>query len=193
MTTISPSSTARARFGHAGMPRRFSARGMVDDRAAEYLESVSSQLERGAAQAPFLILHGPPGTGKTTTACGILMACLEHRMGHFEQASSMLEAVKDEFGVPGAKMATLRGTAVLAIDDLDKARLTEWSVERLYEIVDKRHMDRKPTIVTMNQTVGAWVKRVAAVADRETAFAIGDRLADAENVVIEFSGRSMRR
>ena len=51
---------------------------------------------------------------------------------------------------PDLLMDQLRGTGLLVIDDLGLQKETEWTVERMTEIVDGRQRRGVPTIITTN-------------------------------------------
>ena len=59
---------------------------------------------------------------------------------------------------------------MLVIDDLSAERLTEWAQEQMYQIVNHRHIDRLPTVITTNENVLQMVGRIGSrIRDWHTA------------------------
>ena len=49
-------------------------------------------------------------------------------------------------------MAMLKNASLLILDDLGAENNTEWSKEKIYEIIDSRYRQSKPMIITTNLT-----------------------------------------
>jgi DNA replication protein DnaC len=74
---------------------------------------------------------------------------------------------------------------VLVLDDLGSERATDWSAEQMWEIVNRRWLERRATVFTTNL---AWSKLREVVGDR-----VYDRLVNAETVRVVLDGGSRRR
>lgn len=106
-----------------------------------------------------LTVHGGFGNGKSTLLRAIVNDCLAHQvearyvsmievMAYAKEAFSSTEAGDSDFG----RLARLARVQVLVIDELDKARLTEYAREiqtHLFE-VRYRERDRLGTVVAWN-------------------------------------------
>ncbi len=59
-------------------------------------------------------------------------------------------------------MFGLRHAALMVLDDIGVGKLTEWKLEKLYEIVDGRYRDRRPTVITTNLSPAELEEQVGA-------------------------------
>lgn len=104
--------------------------------------------EAAAGGAANLVLVGPTGRGKTHAA---LAACREPFMAGrsvlFAPVVELLDALRPEGGMSTEPYCE---ADVLVLDDLGGERATGWTAERLYLIVNRRWMERRPTVVTTN-------------------------------------------
>ncbi|HLA65204.1 MAG TPA: hypothetical protein VK600_01330 [Candidatus Saccharimonadales bacterium] len=163
------------RLAGAGVPMRFQ-----DRRLATFTPRPGTnralQLATAAARrvmAHSLVLVGPPGTGKTHLAVGILAGRLAEWLSSYPVETRTLDdgslAVRPSLrvgflGVPKL-LDTLRyrigrddpdplpgwATAdLLVLDDLGREKQTDWALERLYVLVNERYEGLRPTIVTSN-------------------------------------------
>lgn len=128
----------------------------------------------------FLVFSGTPGNGKSHLAVGVLQAAWERHnvVGRFYLVGDMfdrLRATQARNRPDGAESldhvhAVLFGLPLLVLDDLGADRITEWGQGELFKLIDHRHRELKPTIVTTN------LARVTGVDDR-----LISRLADIHN------------
>lgn len=143
-------------------------------------------------------LHGPVGSGKTTTAAGIAKWWLYAHAwnpapGHytlppvrFTSSVRILAEFKDSYdGRGGGKdlMERLTGARLLVIDDLGQERPSEWALERLYELADTRYGAGYPTIVTSNHGTHDLEWHLEKAGSRERASAIIRRLTHKAQIV----------
>jgi DNA replication protein DnaC len=66
----------------------------------------------------------------------------------------------------------------LVIDDMGKENMSDFVVSQIFELVNERYANMKPTIVTSNFTVAELEKRLASRGNVDTAKAIVSRLTD---------------
>ena len=101
-----------------------------------------------------LILTGPVGTGKTWAVWHAAERAV--RSGYegrviITTAARFRRVVAPSTADP-AEFTRYTDAGLLAIDDLGAARLSEWDMDHLGELVDVRWADQRPIIVTSNVT-----------------------------------------
>lgn len=175
----------------SGMPSRFRSEHAIDSRCEAWADAAERGVEAGKPyHGTFLVLSGEKGAGKTTTACGILMRCLQHRLGRFTTFPGMCEDIKAEFheSTPAQVASGYANTALLVLDDLGREHLTDWSSERLFSLVDSRWANGMWTVITTNYGLGDLNAKWRKAVDAEFADALCSRIADKRNVFVRFSG-----
>lgn len=174
----------------ADWPRATDVRAMV----AGYVDAVLAGTDRY-----WLILVGNYGVGKSHLAA----ACVRHaldarRRAHFCVWPEYLRRLKLSWAEESLEreadvLSEMEQGWLVALDDLDKQRPTEWARETLFSFLNARYNAQLPTIITLN----------TGLADRDPAApgrlaleailgnAILDRIAEMSTVV-ECDGPSYR-
>jgi DNA replication protein DnaC len=178
---------------YSEIPERFT-RSECAIQAAAWRDSLIRGYAKREYQHPWLILTGEPGTGKTSTACSILISSMEYQLGRFTTVSGFLQKIRDGYNEysPDDVLSQFRGTKTLVFDDLGKERLTPWGLEQVFSLLDYRWAYRKATIITTNFTSQKLFKRFKEAGGEETAEAIMSRINDKDNVFVKLSGKDMR-
>lgn len=113
--------------------------------ARQYTERFSEMLEKNRG----LLFYGPPGTGKTHTAACVGNALLDKGisvlMTSFVKLNATAFAEEDESVIQKMSRAKL-----LIIDDLGAERGSDFSLERVYNVIDSRSRAKLPMILTTN-------------------------------------------
>lgn len=162
----------------ASRPAEFERPGTLDPRLAAWAAGLAEGRKRN------LIITGPVGIGKTWA----LWHTAEHavRCGYEGQvvitsAARFRRVVAPATADPG-EFTRYVNAGLLAIDDIGAARLSEWDLDHLGELVDARWADHRPVAITSN---------VSALKDL-----LGPRIASRiqHNVVlVEMDGPDRRR
>ncbi len=136
-----------------------------------------------------LILSGSTGCGKTMLAAAIANAVIDitgiddyeaERVGRgalpresspVRMASTvdLMAQIKNCYGSGGAQelIAAYQSAQLAILDDVGAEKPSDWVIERLFEIIDRRYSDRLPIIITTNQTPGEMEKRLGSrIVDR---------------------------
>jgi DNA replication protein DnaC len=132
----------------------------------------------------FLILLGDVGTGKTHLAVGV--------MRHFQNAffvkqNTLLRKLRETYRDRAAvdPVAQCQDTGLLVLDEMGLSSGGRDELPLLHEVLDYRHCERKPTILTGNLN---WQGLTAIIGQR-----LSDRLKESAFRVLVFKGESKRR
>ena len=169
------------------IPKAFQDAMLADD-----TRQTLSELESGKLIG--VVLRGATGRGKTTAACAMLSAHLQNELGRFTTMNDLLHRVRGAYssGENAEEVFGIyRGTPLLVLDDLGKENVSADSITRLFELLDARINNKRPTIVTTQFQNNELLKRYRGkVDDREMIAAVLSRLALFRT--IEFQGVDRR-
>ena len=130
-----------------------------------------------------LLFVGPPGTGKTHLAVGLLRA-LATRKGakvHFAEQRELLKELQSTFdGGAGRTESDVLGpileAEVLLLDDLGAGRTTAWAQDVMHDVLAHRYNRKLPTVMTSNRATGDDDESAPVSSEAPT---LRDRLGDA--------------
>ena len=118
-----------------------------------------------------LYIGGPTGVGKTHLSVAIVSERL--RIGDdalFHSVPTMLDELRKTYSREGKSgdgfytfFNRLKDADLLVLDDLGSGSITEWSEEKLYQLITHRYDNRLPTIINSRGSLGP----VAPEDDRE--------------------------
>lgn len=137
------------------------------------MESVLNYCKEYAAdfsrRSPSLLLYGKTGLGKTHLSLAIAGKAVEEGYGVIYSSAQNLfnKLEKDKFGKADANTEeTILDCDLLIIDDLGAEFTTQFTVSALYNIVNSRELESKPTIISTNlmpeQLTKAYGERIAS-------------------------------
>ena len=117
-------------------------------------KQIWSEVKITWEDAKGLFISGNVGTGKTLLAvlCGRHLAESEKHV-RFENMTSLLVKIQMSYG--GGKIVDYDeclNIDTLIIDDIGKERLTDWSGQIIYDIINTRTENLRRTIITSNFT-----------------------------------------
>lgn len=136
-----------------------------------------------------LFITGPKGTGKTHLVAAIANKLMNQRIAVIcmtmidllERIKSTYTNARQRFG-GGYDAADILDAytyvPLLIIDDLGKEQATEWSISKIYAIINARYEAFMPTIITTNYSEAELLRRLTPkeTNDETTADATIDRL-----------------
>lgn len=166
----------------SNMPTRWKKRTFDDfivnnanKKAYEAAVQYANQFKRG--QGDGLLLSGTVGTGKTHLAAAISMGLMENEYKVvFGTINGLLSEIRysynDERAESEAKLFEKYTTCdVLFIDDLGKERVSDWTEQMVFDIVNTRYEQCKSLVVTTNLSL-----HEIKVKYRDNGEALADRL-----------------
>ena len=104
-----------------------------------------------------LLFAGPVGTGKTHLSVSIVNRLIKTKNVEcvFYEFGSLLKEIQDSYN-PTTQSSELKVLApvyqagLLVLDELGASIPSEWVRDTMYQIINRRYNDRKPTIFTTN-------------------------------------------
>lgn len=149
----------------AAIPARFIGRSFDtfkastphQERALQVLRSYAEDFEAKLKSGASLILLGGPGTGKSHLAGAVLQAIMPRHCGLYTTAMGIIRAVratwrKDSDRTEGQVLAMLGEVALLVIDEIGVQYGTDGEQTILFEVLDRRYREMRPTILLANQS-----------------------------------------
>lgn len=175
-------------IGQAAIPIRFIGRGFDNfkadtdgqRRALTIARDYAESFDRHAKTGESLLFLGKAGTGKSHLAAAILQAILPGHCGMYTTAADVIEQVRSTWRrdseISQARVLSMLATVpLLVIDEVGVQYGTESEQNTMFQILDRRYRDRKPTVLLANLEVTEFA---AMVGDR-----IFDRLREVSRVV----------
>ena len=103
----------------------------------------------------WLVVTGPSGSGKTHLAAAVANRCIERQQTtFFIMVADLLDHLRAAYA-PDSQTAydelfeQVRNVPLLVLDDLGVHSATPWAQEKLFQIVNHRHNNNLPTVVTV--------------------------------------------
>lgn len=153
----------------------------------DLVEPARGDLETWASadEPSNLVLLGPVGVGKTHAAVAACRAAvIAGRSIWFAPIGELLDELDWRRTTSAATLERACTVDLLVLDDLGAERSNEWTGERLYLVINRRWLERRPTVVTSNMTTD---QLVGAVGERTYSRLAHDALA------ILLTGKDQRR
>jgi DNA replication protein DnaC len=190
-----------ARMGRAGIPERFRDRTLQSyvvshegqQMALDFAQAYADDFDRVRKTGRSAIFMGNFGTGKTHLAVGIgLQVMREHKASVlFATAGRMVRMVKDSWarnsGVTESDVvAQMVFPDLLIVDEVGVQQGTEFERNVMFEVLNDRYEQRKPSLLLTNHTV-------EDLSSKYLGERVVDRLREDGGAVLKFSWDSGRR
>lgn len=153
-----------ARLADCGMPVRFKDKSLDNFRvdtdaqryaltvARDYAENFAAKSKRGDG----LIFSGMPGTGKSHLATAILRSAICTRTGRYATCMGAIREVRDTWRKDSEKsessvLEAFGSVGLLVLDEIGVQYGTDGEQTIIFDILDRRYRDMRPTILITNQ------------------------------------------
>lgn len=160
-------------------------------RCRNYCEVSNKVLEEGYG----IYIYGNSGTGKThLTACMVNELTKQRRHVLFTNFFEISQIIRGTFNTSESEMNMIERIAnvdFLFLDDLGTERVTKngedtWLQEKIFEVLNKRYNNKKPTIFTSNYSLEELVN------DRGLMEKTVDRILEMSTLILKIEGESHR-
>ena len=117
------------------------------------LETAKDFAKRDAKSLPWLYIQGGTGAGKTHIAVAIAKASMSEGLSvAYWSLPDFFDHLRQTYSTSdhtafSSLFDTVRNAELLILDDFGSHRLTDWSVEKLYQLISYRHERRMRTVV----------------------------------------------
>lgn len=126
-----------------------------------------------------LFITGNVGSGKTYLASAILGELVFKKTCKFAFFNTLVnDLMRYHDETAGSLMDACKRCGVLVIDDIGKENMSDFVVSQIFELVNERNANMRPTIVTSNFSVAELEKRLASKGNTDAAKAVISRLTD---------------
>lgn len=181
--------TFKSRIKYCGIPDEYKTAKLKH--CALPIQQYFAALDVGVRED--LVLRGDSGTGKTYAACAIAMEYAKKNTVRFVTISYFLRAVNGTWisraETPQEAFDRYAGASLLILDDLGKEVPKETSVAYIWELIDVRKSNARPTIITTNYEGEALYNRLYQGGSGQDVTAILDRIAQSNVVVLDGPSR----
>lgn len=195
----------RRLMDNSGLPRRLQQYEMSDlsvtehnaeavRTTKEYIINLRQNLKNGVG----MCFVGGCGVGKTHLAVCIAKAAIQNEIfALYQNISGLYRELQKTFSTPGMSEEDIinkySSVPLLILDDVGKELPSDWKLSTLYELINRRTDDMRPTIYTTNYTNLELKNRLKKGGDDSTATATVDRMMDIKiNKVVVVEGTSWR-
>lgn len=155
----------------------------------------ADRAARDLRKAGFLLLTGSFGTGKTHQAYGALRRIAEAGPSRYELITTTAPDMYGRLRPKGSEhgmeheLKRLTSVSLLLLDDLGTEKLSEFTEEATYRLLNERYNECRPVIVTSNFPA-------RAMGGGDLAARLGERIASRLSqmtTVVEMNGPDRRR
>ncbi len=154
----------RREFRRAGIPEKICNKTFADFKTTSENQAAIAIARKLLTSDKGAYFYGEPGTGKTFLAALVAKDFVrDFQSVTFREMPTLLAEIKDTFDTKESTEALLDRYCecdLLILDDVGAEKVTEWSTEQLFSIVNRRYNAQKKIIVTANFDLDGLTKRL---------------------------------
>ena len=177
------------RYLAAGIGRRYLDAAITNADVARWVADFPADGGTG------LYLHGCVGCGKTSLASAVARTLINAgRRVVMVTTRGLLRSVQDTFDTGGSTADALgcyMGCDLLILDDIGKESSSDWSLGTMFDVVNERYANLRPTVFTSQYGYNELAERLSRRGDEEGADAVVSRINHA-SIFIEMPKRDFR-
>lgn len=122
-----------------------------NSRISDAMKRYAERFPEYAKEGKGLLLYGGVGTGKTYLAACIVNEVIQtQRTALMTSFSRILNRIQEVFEQRQEYIDGICSKQLLVIDDLGVERDSQYALEQVYNVIDRRYQSGKPLIVTTN-------------------------------------------
>lgn len=181
---------AKRLFDKSKMGERFKTRTFenfnVDHhnvKAFEAVQRYANDFKKYSGLGLGFMLSGPYGSGKTHLAAAVGIDLINKGVTVvFGTLISLLGKIRETYSDKWTQeneleiLETFSTVDLLIIDDLGKERASEWSLEKLYSIVNARYENNLPIVITTNYSMETLIDKLTTNKNSDVGESIVSRL-----------------
>ncbi len=132
-------------------------RSVGNERHGTYADALAGARKYASDLDGWLVLHGPAGSGKTRLAAAVANDAIHHGLpALLVSVPDFLDYLRAAYA-PNAEtpfdslFEQVKEAPLLILDDLGVQSATPWAREKLFQVLNQRFIERRPTVVTLSR------------------------------------------
>ena len=133
------------------------ARTTAAERRGPHADALTGAREYAADPDGWLVLHGPSGSGKTHIAAAVANDVIRRGVpALLVSVPDFLDYLRGAYA-PNAEtpfdslFEQVKDAPLLILDDLGAQSATPWAQEKLFQVLNQRFIERRPTVITLSK------------------------------------------
>lgn len=133
------------------------ARAPAAERRGPHADALAGARKYAADPDGWLVLHGPSGSGKTHIAAAVANDVIRRGVpALLVSVPDFLDYLRGAYA-PNAEtpfdslFEQVKDAPLLILDDLGVQSATPWAQEKLFQVLNQRFIERRPTVVTLSK------------------------------------------
>ena len=133
------------------------AQAAVNEKNGPYADALTGAGKYAAEPEGWLVLHGPAGSGKTRLAAAVANEVIRRGLpALLVSVPDFLDYLRAAYA-PNAEtpfdslFEQVKDAPLLILDDLGVQSATPWAQEKLFQVLNQRFIERRPTVITLSR------------------------------------------